>query len=297
MGAPTTKTGSATGYIYTPDGGAILAYGDTREGPIKYDGTLALHVDTDSTAGIIAGFARDGYDLYYRGQLPNLIIDGAGKLTAQIAGSFTHVDATRAGDLDLSYTSLFSTTENVFRLGDGTNNLRISFMGSSGFNPVMTGGKFYLGAGVDTISLGAGGYDTAAAASGPGKGLSNLHISNGVTMSAPPEIIGFQKGADHLVLDTQIHAITANVQVYADGKATLHDALAAVSAQVQANTGAIFSWGGDTYVYAQDSQAGVNIAPGTGPDVTPIGDGLIKLTGVTGLTIGTGAGSYDIHYG
>jgi hypothetical protein len=27
------------------------------------------------------------------------------------------------------------------------------------------------------------------------------------------------------------------------------------------------------------------------------GDGLIKLVGATGLSVGTGAGSYDIHYG
>jgi len=291
MGAPTTQESVGRGY-YQPDGGAIVFYGRS-DGPLDNNGTLALHVDTDSTAGMIIGFSTNAaLSPNYRGPLPNLIIDGAGSLTAQIASSFTNVDARQAGDLNLSYRVDLSTTEQIVRLGDGTNNLRIFFGWAANFNAAPAAAKVYLGAGVDTISLGAGGYDTAAAASGPGAGLSNLHILNGVTLSAPPQIIGFQKGVDHFVLDTQIHAITANVQTYADGKATLQEALIAVSANVAAGTGAVFSWGGDTYIYAQDTRAGVN----TTIDGN-VGDGLIKLVGVTGLTVGTGAGSYDIHYG
>ena len=65
-----------------------------------------------------------------------------------------------------------------------------------------------------------------------------------------------------------------------------------VSAHTAANTAAIFTWNGDTYVYSQDGLVGVNMSGGSN-----FGDGLIKLVGVTGLTVGTGAGSYDIHYG
>ncbi|MBO9543344.1 bluetail domain-containing putative surface protein [Caulobacter sp.] len=291
MGAPTTKESVGRGY-YQPDGGAIVFYARS-DGPLDNNATLALHVDTDSTAGMIVGFSTNSaISPNYRGPVPNLVIDGAGKLTAQIASNFTNIDARQAGDLNLAYRINVTGTEQVVRLGDGTNSLRLYFDWAANASGSPASAKVYLGAGVDTISLGAGGYDTAGAASGPGAGLSNLYLFNAVTLSAPPQIVGFQKGVDHLVLDTQIHAITADVQTYADGKATLQDALIAVSAHVAANTGAVFTWGGDTYVYAQDTRAGVNSAVDGN-----LGDGLIKLTGVTGLTVGTGAGSYDIHYG
>ena len=94
------------------------------------------------------------------------------------------------------------------------------------------------------------------------------------------------------MLDALIHTLSANVQQYADGKATLQAAVIDVSAHTAANTAAIFTWNGDTYVYSQDGLVGVNMSGGSN-----FGDGLIKLVGVTGLTVGTGAGSYDIHYG
>ena len=55
---------------------------------------------------------------------------------------------------------------------------------------------------------------------------------------------------------------------------------------------AIFTYGGDTYVYQQGAQAGVNMG-----DAITAGDGLIKLAGVTGLSVVTGAAIGDIHYG
>jgi len=290
MGAPTTSVSQNFG-SYSPNGGAIgLAVGPGQ--PADVNATLALHVDTDSTAGLIYGYSTTPSGGTFKGPLANLTITGAGKLTAQISSNFTNVDATQAGDLTVSYEAKTSTTAQTFRLGDGTNNLSIFFNGSATLPLTPAAVKFYLGAGVDTISL------TGSAMSAPGDNvfaatsLANLHIRDNVTLSAPPEIIGFQKGVDHLVLDALEHAVTANVQTYADGKTTLTDALVAVSAHVAANTVAVFTWNGDTYVYAQDATVGVNM----GASVNT-GDGLIKLVGVTGLTVGTGAGSYDIHYG
>jgi hypothetical protein len=159
--------------------------------------------------------------------------------------------------------------------------------------------KFHLGAGTDNFILATSLYATPASQPALSGDLANLHIRSNTTLSAPPEIIGFQKGVDHVVLDALIHSVTTNIQVYADGKPTLAAALGEVSAKVAANTGAVFTYGGDTYVYSQDGRAGVNMAQHAlngGPPLAT-GDGLIKLTGVIGLTVGTGAGAFDVHYG
>lgn len=286
QGAPTTDAMIGRG-SFIPNGGAIGLYIHST-GALDNNGKLTLHVDTDSTAGLIYGYSTSSaISPNYRGPLPNLTIIGPAKLTAQISGGFTNVDATMAGDLNLTYTVIVSDTAQTFRLGDGTNKLAIRFDGNltSSLTPAVS--KVYLGAGIDTISLYAGEFTTATDTR-----LANLHIKDGAILSAPPEIVGFQKGVDHLVLDAQIHSLAANIQQYADGKATLQDALIAVSAQVAAKSGAVFSWNGDTYIYSQNATAGVDMGLFSGS-----GDGLIKLVGVTGLSVGTGAGVYDIHYG
>jgi hypothetical protein len=282
QGAPTTDAVVAPG-VFVPNGGAIGLY-TIADGPQDNNGTFFLHVDTDSTAGLIYGWSTNrALGVNYRGPLPNLTIDGAGSLTAQIAGSFTNVDATQAGDLTLSYDFQAGSQAQTVRLGDGTNSLTATFAGVIQGSLSIADAKLYLGAGADTIRLGSN-------ASLPT--LSNLHIKDGTTLSGPPQIIGFQKGVDHLILDAQAHAMTAGVQTYADGKTSLQDALIAVSAHVAVNTAAVFTWGGDTYVYTQDGTVGVNMGASANT-----GDGLIRLVGVTGLTVGTGAGDYDIHYG
>lgn len=290
QGAPTTSVSQGPG-SFTPNGGAIGMVTYSSSPSSDPSATLVLHVDTDSTAGLIYGYARNTLSANAKLALPNLTIVGAGKLTAQIASNFTNVDATQAGDLNLTYGVTTGVTAQTLRLGDGTNQLNLFFGGNTNGAVDAAPVKVYLGGGVDTVSLAS---SVVASPNGNVFGvtsLNNLHIYNGVTLNGPPEIIGFQKGVDHLVLDTLAHAITANVQTYADGKTSLQDALVAVSAHVTANTVAVFTWNGDTYVYAQDGTVGVNM----GLDAVS-GDGLIKLTGVTGLTVGTGAGSYDIHY-
>lgn len=292
QGAPTTAVNAASGGVYIPNGGTIGVVTNTA-GPVDPGATVALHVDTDSTAGLIYGYATNaGLGASFKGPLSNLTITGAGKLTAQIASNFTNVDATQAGDLTLTYEAMTSALAQTVRLGDGTNQLSVFFGGALTPNLDPAAVRFYLGAGADTVSaIGTMIQGPIAGNASSAASLANLYIRNNTTVGGPPEIIGFQKGVDHLVLDALTHAITANVQTYADGKASLTDALIAVSAHVAVNTAAVFTWNGDTYVYAQDATVGVNMGAAINT-----GDGLIKLVGVTGLTVGTGAGSYDIHY-
>jgi hypothetical protein len=288
QGAPTTAIAANGPGQYMPNGGAIGIYANAG-GVQDNNATLIVHVDTDSTAGLIYGWGTNAaISANYRYPVPNLVIDGAGKLTAQISNVFTSVDARQAGDLNLTYSVDMSTTGQVVRLGDGTNTLNLVFQVATSPASAVVGAKIYLGAGADTIALSKG----LLAGQTEVSTFSNLHIKNGATLDGPSEIIGFQKGADHLVLDALVHTVSADVQVYADGKTTLQDALIAVSAHVAINSAAVFTWNGDTYVYAQDSVVGVNMG-----EISAPGDGLLKLVGVTGLTVGTGAGAYDIHYG
>ncbi|AZS22489.1 MULTISPECIES: hypothetical protein [unclassified Caulobacter] len=294
-GAATTEAYESFG-AYKVDGGAI-GFSVNGADATKMNGTMVLHVDADSTAGLIYGWSTNAQVWQLEYALSNLTILGPGKLTAQIDGNFTNVDATLAGDLNLTYLVGKSTSglvddsaaASTLRLGDGTNNLKLVFAAATSSSAI-DASKFYLGAGVDTISLGASLFSQITTGS-----LSNLVIKGAAgaeAIGAPAEIIGFTKGVDHLVLDAVIHTLSANVQQYADGKATLQAAVIDVSAHTTANTAAIFTCNGDTYVYSQDSLVGVNMRGGSN-----LGDGLIKLVGVTGLTVGTGAGSYDIHYG
>lgn len=296
-GAPTTGIVSAIGGYYQADGGAIkvLTNGEGNFNPsIGANGKVVLHVDTDSTAGLIFGYSQNNViSPSYKGPLPNLTIVGSGRLTAQIGANFTNIDATQAGDLNLSYQLTVSETAQTLRLGDGTNTLKLAFGGTTNTLLTPAAVKVLLGAGTDTVSLATNVFDPAAPSN-----LANIQIRNNTTVSPPPEIVGFQKGVDHLVLDVQVHSLTANVQQYVDGRADLSQALISLSARVAVNTGAVFTYGGDTYIYAQDGRVGVNMAEyGSGGGLDATGDGLIKLAGVTGLSVGTGAAVVDIHYG
>ena len=294
-GSATTEAYNSFG-AYKVDGGAIGFFVHGADAA-KMNGTMFLHVDTDSTAGLIYGWSTNAQIWQLEYPLSKLTILGPGKLTAQIDGNFTNVDATLAGDLNLTYLVGKSTsglvgdtaTASTLRLGDGTNNLKLVFAAATSSSAV-DASKFYLGAGVDTVSLGASLFSQITTGY-----LSNLVVKGAAgaeVIGAPAELIGFAKGVDHLVLDAVIHTLTVNVQQYADGKATLQAAVIDVSAHTAANTAAIFTWNGDTYIYSQDGLVGVNMYNGAN-----VGDGLIKLVGVTGLSVGTGAGVYDIHYG
>ncbi len=275
QGAATTKTSTGQGF-FTADGGAIIVHVPAPTGaPASADGTLTLHVSSASTAGLIYGYSTSqalGPD--YFGPLPNLAITGAGSLTAQVSASFTNVDATGGGDFDLTYGEPAggATVGEVFRFSNGIDTLNVAF-GTATANTVTTGqaGRFVLGAAADTLVV-------------TGPTLANLGVTAGQTVFSPPEIDGFKKGVDHLVLDAVTVTLTPGVQAYVGAATTLTQALINVSAHVAAGAGAVFEFGGDTYVYQQDATVGVNA-----------GDGLIRLVGVTGLTTASGSGVGDIH--
>lgn len=289
-GAPTTAVAVVHAY-YAPNGGSIGTVPWEAVNGANRGATVRVFVDSDSTAGLIYGYTLSGLSPSYKGPVPNLKIIGPGALKAQIAANFSNVDASQAGDLDLAYHAYHYPTAagpligfwgagGTFTLGNGTNKLNIIGEYRSE--------KYVLGTGTDTITIGGTGF-IAGDGSTPNpfvqSALNNVTFT-GQTLNNPFELNNFSKGVDHLVLDPVVHAMPTNVQPYVAGATSLLQALVQVSGQLTAGQGAVFTYQGDTYVYAQDATPGLNT-----------GDGLIKLVGVTGLTVGTGAANVDIHYG
>ncbi len=282
-GAPSISVGDRNSY--SADGGSITILSGAGLG--AGTGKVTLHVDSDSTAGMIYAYAPAGAAA--RGSpiaIPTLELQGRGKLTAQIFETFTRIDASRGGDFDLTYAvaggvgidKLKAAPVGAFVFSDWTDKLSVT-LGHASDKDYAGPMKFVLGAGADTIVATAG-----------AQGLNNLAIvDNAVFVTA--EVTGFKTGVDHLVLDAVSHGAIVSVQAQADGAASLTQALTQVSAKVAANGLAVFTYGGDTYVYVQDDLAGLNMG-GAGH----AGDGLIKLTGVMGLSVATGAASGDIHW-
>jgi hypothetical protein len=269
-GAPTTVVSANLGSFgsYSANGGSITVRGEAIQ-------TVELSIDSNSTAGMIAGV-----DVFRTGSIvqsfsmsayvPNLVIKGVGSLTAQISTGFANVDASAAGDFNLTYAG----APGSFLFSSGTDTLRIELPFSGA-----TASKIVFGSGVDTLIV-------------SGSSFANLNITNSV-VDTPPQIFGFKAGVDHLVLDGLVTGVTVSVQQYADGAPSLSQALIQVSAHVAAGSSAVFTFGGDTYVYHQDATVGVNMVGAGGGT----GDGLIKLVGVTGLSLATGAAVGDIHFG
>lgn len=272
---------------YSADGGSITILSTADPKARAGDGKVTLYVDSDSTAGMIfayspisatAGSALD--------PIKTLELRGTGELTAQIFETFTQIDASRAGDFDLTYAvaggvgidRLKTATVGTFTFSDWKAKLSVA-LGHAADQDYAGPMKFLLGAGPDTIVATRGAL-----------GLNNLAIvDQAVFVTA--EVHGFKKGVDHLVLDAVSHGVIATAQAEADGAASLTEALTRVAGKVAAKSLAVFAFGGDTYVYLQDDQAGLNMG-GDGR----VGDGLIKLTGVTGLSVVTGDATGDIHW-
>lgn len=262
------------------DGGSITIVSTADVEGRASNGKVTLYVDGDSTVGMIAGSSSSG-------AIKALELRGTGKLTARIAETFTQIDARRAGDFDLTYAvaggvglgQIKTAPVGSFLFSDWTDKLTVT-LGHAADRDYSGPMTFVLGKGADTIVAAKGAL-----------GLNNLAIvDQAVFVTA--EFVGFKTGVDHLVLDAVSHGTIAGVQAVADGAASLTQALTKVSAQVAANDLAVFTYGGDTYVYVQDDLAGLNMGGGG-----HAGDGLIKLTGVTGLSIVTGAATGDIHWG
>ena len=288
-GAPSTKIdySGASPAGYAADGGSITIVSTGEVDPRTRDGKVTLQVDSDSTAGMIFGYFPTSSGGVGLGAIKTLELRGMGKLTAQIFETFTTIDARRAGELDLTYAvaggvgidPLKTAPVGTFLFSDWNAKLTVA-LGHAADRDYSGPMKFVLGAGPDTIVAAKGAL-----------GLNNLAIVDGAVF-VTAEFVGFKAGVDHLVLDAISHGAIASVQAAADGATSLTAALTQVAAQVAANGLAVFTYGGDTYVYAQDDLIGLNMG-GAGH----AGDGLIKLTGVTGLSVVTGAANGDIHWG
>ncbi|MET3666715.1 hypothetical protein [Caulobacter sp. 1776] len=228
------------------------------------EGPLYLHVQSDSVLDTIRSgkSASVGVTDY-----SSVVITGTGRLTAAFdaynvdASGSAGVTATRIG---VAYTSIAQT----IILSSESDRVSADFRGYAKQT-------FTLGGGADTLSIYQDGLSAPR--------FANLMIENGkATMFAT--VTDFAKSVDHVNLGVEIPAVVTGLS--AGSATTLEQALINVSSQVAANATAVFEYGGDTFIYHQDATVGVNT-----------GDGLIRLVGVTGLTVGTGAGSADIHYG
>lgn len=129
-------------------------------------------------------------------------------------------------------------------------------------------GRVITGSGHDDVDIGS---------------FAGLHLTNGkVTDIAVIE--DFQKGFDALTFAGAVGPGDKK-QVFFIATATFDDALTAYAGMTAANSNTVFEWGADTYIFHQNGVPGIDA-----------GDGLIKLAGVTGLTVGKGTGAGDILF-
>lgn len=229
------------------------------------DGALFVHVQSDSVVGTIhtqkagSGFTPVG----------NIVVQGTGRVTAGFdtanldASASAGVTATRIGIIN---NNTVSDQTFVF---SGVADLIKADLGGYGKQ------TYTLGAGADVFGM----YQENATT----LRFANLQVSNGA-VATMATITDFAKSVDRV--DLGVATTSVNAGLNAGAATTLEQALINVSSQVAANGTGVFEYNGDTYIYHQDATVGVNT-----------GDGLIKLVGVTGLTIGTGATVADIHYG
>lgn len=259
VGMSSTRVGATSVHAYI-DGVNTATSNLTVTGN---DGALFLHVQSDSVVGTIqttksgSGFAPIG----------NIVVQGAGRLTAGFDTS--NLDASASAGITATRIGLVNTvTDQTFVLSGGADLIKADLGGY---------GKqtYTLGAGADVFGM----YQDSVAT----LRWANLQVDAGkVTTMA--SITDFAKGVDKIDLGVPVTAVTGGVSIGA--ATTLEQALINVSNAVAANGTGVFEYNGDTYIYHQDATVGVNT-----------GDGLIKLVGVVGLTIGTGATVADIHYG
>jgi len=129
-------------------------------------------------------------------------------------------------------------------------------------------GRVITGAGYDNIDIGS---------------FASLHLANGkVTDIAVIE--DFQKGFDLLGFPGQAGP-GEKKSLYFITTATFDEALTAYAGLTAANSNTVFEWGSDTYIFHNNGVAGLDA-----------GDGLIKLAGVTGLTVGKSNEAVDIVF-
>ncbi len=129
-------------------------------------------------------------------------------------------------------------------------------------------GRVITGAGYDKVDIGS---------------FADLHLTSGKATSIAV-IEDFQKGFDQLGF-AGVVGPGEKKQIVFIATATFDDALTAYAGLTAANSNTVFEWNGDTYVFHQNATLGVDA-----------GDGLIKLAGVTGLSVGKGTDAADILF-
>lgn len=129
-------------------------------------------------------------------------------------------------------------------------------------------GRIVTGEGYDNVDLGA---------------FAGLHLSGG-KVGDIAVIEDFEKGFDVLSFAGGVGP-GEKKQLYFITTATFDDALAAYAGLTAADSNTVFEWNGDTYVFHQNGVAGLDA-----------GDGLIKLAGVTGLSVGKTSDVADIVF-
>lgn len=129
-------------------------------------------------------------------------------------------------------------------------------------------GRITTGSGYDNVDVGA---------------FVGLHMANGKVADIAV-IDDFQKGFDNLFFVGAIGP-GQKKQIVFVATATFDDALTAYAGVTAANSNTVFEWNGDTYVFHQN-----------GVDGLDSGDGLIKLAGVTGLSVGKVTDVADIIF-
>ncbi len=228
------------------------------------DGVLTLNVQTDSVLSSIVGGA-------------SIVVKGNGRLTA---GFNSHAAGFEINTyaLDASASAGIDITEIGADAPDGRTTVVVLSSVNDSVAAELRGQSssiYTLGGGADVFKLFQDGFAAPR--------FSNLSIDGGkvATLST---ITDFAKGVDRVDLGSVIPTVTTGLS--AGSATTLEQALINISGGVAANGTGIFEFGGDTYIYHQDATVGVNS-----------GDGLIRLVGVTGLAVGTGATVADIHYG
>lgn len=150
-------------------------------------------------------------------------------------------------------------------------------------------GQLDAGAGNDLIVVGqfegeirtGGGYDRVAI-----DGLGGLALSVPGDIVPTGVIADFQKGADKLDIGVPLGLGDGVVIATLLPVNTLREMTQMVSSSVAVGRNGVFEWNGSTYVFHQ-----------TGTTALEVGDGLVRLVGVTGLSVGSGAQIADIHFG
>ncbi|WP_454716759.1 hypothetical protein [Caulobacter segnis] len=130
-------------------------------------------------------------------------------------------------------------------------------------------GKIITGSGYDGVDIGS---------------FAAMHFTADGKATDIAVIQDFQKGFDLLTFPGVVGP-GEKKQLFFITTATFDEALTAYAGQTAANSNTVFEWNNDTYIFHNNGVAGLDA-----------GDGLIKLAGVTGLTVGKPSQAADILF-